>query len=143
MAMTELDWAARGEMSGKYLTRRQTQTSRMAKLTLSPGFNSPPSWSPSPSSTTSAGMSVMDWLAGKSSFNFCFFRPARFSLAAVSAREMMDGGLDVGGVLGEEVAVHDVSQLHQEAWLGGQLFPGPLVVQQRGQSGQAGREVGE
>ena len=66
-----------------------------------------------------------------------------FSGRQCEGDDVEDGGLDVCGVLGEEMAVHDVTQLHQEARLGGQLFPGPLVVQQRGQSGQAGREMGE
>ena len=39
--------------------------------------------------------------------------------------------------------MHDITQLHQEARLGGQLFPGPLVFQQGGQAGQARGEVGE
>ena len=59
MAMTELDWAALGEMSGKHLTRTHKHTSRIAKDIDFPGLIFPVS-PPSPIPATSAGMSVND-----------------------------------------------------------------------------------
>merc|ERR1712106_1151841 len=85
MAMTELDWAALGEMSGKYLTRTHRQTSRIAKDIDFPGLIFPVS-PPSPIPATSAGMSVNDWLAGNNSFSLVFFLFARFSVADFTAR---------------------------------------------------------
>ena len=79
MASTELDCAARGEMSGKYLTRTQTHSSSTEKAT-------PPTSAASPSSATSAGTLRMLWLAGNRSFSLFFFVVARLSTAAVTAR---------------------------------------------------------
>ena len=70
-------------MSGKYLTRTQTQTSRTAKVTLSSWVRTPVS-PPSPIPTTSAGISVMLWLAGNNSLSLLFFWEASCSIAAVT-----------------------------------------------------------
>ena len=94
MAMTELDCAALGEMSGKYLTSTHKQTSRIAKEIDFPGLTFPVS-PPSPIPATSAGISVMDWLAGYISLSLVVYLPSNlcnahdcFSYLVVFSPEM-------------------------------------------------------
>ena len=62
------------------------------------------------------GRDVRDELVGREQFLQLLFLPAGKVL--LSGREgegddVEDGGLDVGGVLGEKLAVHHVTELHQ------------------------------